>query len=182
MQVVCEATQCQAVGVQIAAFEALVKVMSLYYDYMQPYMERALFAVRIKKKKFYSFFFLLLFLPRFFCFFFSFSSPFLLGLLLSPFLFYLLFEIASEHIKPTIGCVSFLRSKGINGDYANIRVSATSKCSEFYFLGLTFLWSFLISSLRQSFFVLFRFHLLYSLFLSNPFFFLSSFLPSFSFR
>jgi importin subunit beta-1 len=45
MQVVCEATQNQAVEVQAAAFETLVRVMSLYYDKMSYYMERALFGV-----------------------------------------------------------------------------------------------------------------------------------------
>lgn len=45
MQVVCEATQNPAVLVQVSAFEALVKIMSLYYDKMSYYMERALFGV-----------------------------------------------------------------------------------------------------------------------------------------
>jgi len=45
MQVVCEATQCQYPLVQVAAFEVLVRIMSIYYEHMQPYMERALFAV-----------------------------------------------------------------------------------------------------------------------------------------
>ena len=45
MQVVCEATQNQAVEVQAAAFETLVRIMSLYYDKMSYYMERALFGV-----------------------------------------------------------------------------------------------------------------------------------------
>ncbi len=47
MQVVCEATQNQTVAVQVAAFETLVKIMSLYYDKMSFYLERALFGVRI---------------------------------------------------------------------------------------------------------------------------------------
>jgi len=47
MQVVCEATQNQAVEVQAAAFETLVRIMSLYYDKMSYYMERALFGVRL---------------------------------------------------------------------------------------------------------------------------------------
>ena len=47
MQVVCEATQSPDLNVQIAAFECLVRIMSLYYDKMGPYMPRALFGVRI---------------------------------------------------------------------------------------------------------------------------------------
>lgn len=46
MQVVCEATQNASVPVQVGAFECLVKIMSLYYDKMNYYMERALFGVR----------------------------------------------------------------------------------------------------------------------------------------
>ena len=45
MQVVCEATQNASVPVQVGAFECLVKIMSLYYDKMNYYMERALFGV-----------------------------------------------------------------------------------------------------------------------------------------
>lgn len=45
MQVVCEATQNPSVPVQVAAFECLVRIMSLYYDKMGFYMERALFGV-----------------------------------------------------------------------------------------------------------------------------------------
>lgn len=45
MQVVCEATQNPSVLVQVAAFETLVRIMSLYYDKMAYYMERALFGV-----------------------------------------------------------------------------------------------------------------------------------------
>lgn len=47
MQVVCEATQASDADVQIAAFECLVKIMSLFYDYMQFYMEKALFGVSL---------------------------------------------------------------------------------------------------------------------------------------
>lgn len=46
MQVVCEATQSSAVSVQVGAFECLVKIMTLYYEKMSFYMERALFGVR----------------------------------------------------------------------------------------------------------------------------------------
>jgi importin subunit beta-1 len=45
MQVVCEATQSPTVNVQVGAFECLVRIMSLYYDKMGFYMERALFGV-----------------------------------------------------------------------------------------------------------------------------------------
>lgn len=47
MQVVCEATQNGAIPVQIAAFECLVRIMSLYYEFMELYMERALFGLTI---------------------------------------------------------------------------------------------------------------------------------------
>jgi len=47
MQVVCEATQNQAVSVQVAAFECLVRIMSLYYDKMALYMEQALFGLTV---------------------------------------------------------------------------------------------------------------------------------------
>ena len=47
MQVVCEATQSGAIPVQVGAFECLVKIMSLYYDKMSYYMERALFGVSV---------------------------------------------------------------------------------------------------------------------------------------
>ncbi|KAG8835928.1 karyopherin beta [Serendipita sp. 399] len=47
MQVVCEATQNPTVMVQVAAFETLVRIMSLYYDKMSYYMERALFGLTV---------------------------------------------------------------------------------------------------------------------------------------
>lgn len=47
MQVVCEATQSTSSAVQVGAFECLVKIMHLYYDWMKMYMERALFGVRL---------------------------------------------------------------------------------------------------------------------------------------
>ena len=46
MQVVCEATQSQSMKVQVGAFECLVKIMTLYYQYMGIYMQQALFGVR----------------------------------------------------------------------------------------------------------------------------------------
>ncbi|KAL4253746.1 importin beta family protein [Abortiporus biennis] len=51
MQVVCEATQSPSVPVQIGAFECLVKIMTLYYDKMGFYMERALFGLTVMGMK-----------------------------------------------------------------------------------------------------------------------------------
>lgn len=45
MQVTCEATQCKDNQVKVAALQCLVKIVSLYYQYMEPYMGPALFAV-----------------------------------------------------------------------------------------------------------------------------------------
>ncbi|EAU87645.1 karyopherin Kap95 [Coprinopsis cinerea okayama7 len=47
MQVVCEATQNASVQVQVAAYECLVRIMSLYYDKMALYMEQALFGLTV---------------------------------------------------------------------------------------------------------------------------------------
>ena len=47
MQVVCEATQSLDTQVRVAALQCLVKIMSLYYQYMEQYMGPALFAVCI---------------------------------------------------------------------------------------------------------------------------------------
>ncbi|KAI7885662.1 ARM repeat-containing protein [Lichtheimia hyalospora FSU 10163] len=47
MQVVCEATQSESSDVQVTAFECLVRIMQLYYDKMQLYMEKALFGLTI---------------------------------------------------------------------------------------------------------------------------------------
>lgn len=47
MQVVCEATQSSTQRVQVLAFQCLVRIMSLYYDAMKFYMERALFGVSL---------------------------------------------------------------------------------------------------------------------------------------
>uniref|UniRef100_A0A4W3K026 Karyopherin (importin) beta 1 n=1 Tax=Callorhinchus milii TaxID=7868 RepID=A0A4W3K026_CALMI len=51
MQVVCEATQCPDTRVRVAALQNLVKVMSLYYQYMETYMGPALFAITIEAMK-----------------------------------------------------------------------------------------------------------------------------------
>jgi hypothetical protein len=48
MQVVCEATQSSNLKIQVAALQNLVKILTLYYDYMEYYMGPALFAVKKK--------------------------------------------------------------------------------------------------------------------------------------
>lgn len=47
MQVVCEATQSEQTEIQVASFACLVRIMNLYYDYMQFYMEKALFGLTV---------------------------------------------------------------------------------------------------------------------------------------
>lgn len=49
MEVVCEATQSSDTAVRVAALQCLVKIMSLYYQYMEPYMGQALFPVNLKQ-------------------------------------------------------------------------------------------------------------------------------------
>lgn len=51
MQVVCEASQCPDVRVKVAALQCLVKIMTLYYVYMEHYMGPALFAITIEAMK-----------------------------------------------------------------------------------------------------------------------------------
>lgn len=51
MQVVCEATQCPSTQVQVSALQCLVKIMSLYYQYMESYMGPALFAITLEGMK-----------------------------------------------------------------------------------------------------------------------------------
>lgn len=52
MQVVCEATQSQNTQVvRVAALQCLVKIMSLYYQYMEHYMGPALFAITMEAMK-----------------------------------------------------------------------------------------------------------------------------------
>lgn len=48
MQVVCETTQSQDIRVKVAALQCLVRIMSLYYQFMEQYMQ-ALFPVRRRK-------------------------------------------------------------------------------------------------------------------------------------
>jgi importin subunit beta-1 len=47
MQVICEATQSEEPRIQAAAFGCLNRIMSLYYDKMKFYMEKALFGLTI---------------------------------------------------------------------------------------------------------------------------------------
>uniref|UniRef100_H2ZAY2 Importin N-terminal domain-containing protein n=1 Tax=Ciona savignyi TaxID=51511 RepID=H2ZAY2_CIOSA len=51
MQVICEATQVEDTKVKVVALQCLVKIMSLYYKYMEPYMGPALFAITVEAKK-----------------------------------------------------------------------------------------------------------------------------------
>jgi len=51
MQVVCEATQSEAMQVKVAALQCLVKIMSLYYQFMEAYMGQALFAITLEAMK-----------------------------------------------------------------------------------------------------------------------------------
>ncbi|KAH3770842.1 importin subunit beta-1-like isoform X1 [Dreissena polymorpha] len=51
MQVVCEATQSDDTRVRVAALQCLVKIMSLYYVYMEHYMRPALFAITLEAMK-----------------------------------------------------------------------------------------------------------------------------------
>ncbi|XP_033101755.1 importin subunit beta-1-like [Anneissia japonica] len=51
MAQVCEATQCLDTRVKVAALQCLVKILSLYYKYMEDYMKAALFAITIEAMK-----------------------------------------------------------------------------------------------------------------------------------
>ena len=51
MQVVCEATQSTDVQVKVSALQCLVRIMSLYYQYMETYMGPALFAITLEAMK-----------------------------------------------------------------------------------------------------------------------------------
>lgn len=51
MQVVCEATQANDTDIQAAAFGCLCKIMSLFYAFMKPYMEQALYALTVETMK-----------------------------------------------------------------------------------------------------------------------------------
>lgn len=47
MEVVCEATQSTDTQIKVAALQCLVKILSLYYQYMEPYMPQALFPITL---------------------------------------------------------------------------------------------------------------------------------------
>lgn len=51
MQVICEATQIEDTKIRVAALQCLVKIMSLYYQYMETYMGPALFAISVEAMK-----------------------------------------------------------------------------------------------------------------------------------
>ncbi|XP_012229589.1 importin subunit beta-1 isoform X1 [Linepithema humile] len=51
MEVVCEATQSSNTQIRVAALQCLVKIMSLYYQYMEPYMAPALFPITLEAMK-----------------------------------------------------------------------------------------------------------------------------------
>merc|ERR1719242_2341938 len=51
MQVVCEATQSTECKVKVSALQCLVRIMSLYYQYMETYMGPALFAITLEAMK-----------------------------------------------------------------------------------------------------------------------------------
>lgn len=45
MQIICEATQSENSQIKVSALQNLVKIMNLYYEFMEAYMGQALFAV-----------------------------------------------------------------------------------------------------------------------------------------
>ncbi|XP_038219337.1 importin subunit beta-1 isoform X1 [Zerene cesonia] len=51
MEVVCEATQSPDMRINVAALQCLVKILSLYYQYMEPYMGQALFPITLEAMK-----------------------------------------------------------------------------------------------------------------------------------
>uniref|UniRef100_A0A8D9ACX1 Importin subunit beta-1 n=1 Tax=Cacopsylla melanoneura TaxID=428564 RepID=A0A8D9ACX1_9HEMI len=51
MEVVCEATQSPDTQIRVAALQCLVKIMSLYYQHMEPYMREALFPITLEAMK-----------------------------------------------------------------------------------------------------------------------------------
>ncbi|KAK0158712.1 hypothetical protein PV328_009686 [Microctonus aethiopoides] len=51
MEVVCEATQSHNSQIKVAALQCLVKIMSLYYQFMEPYMQPALFPITLAAMK-----------------------------------------------------------------------------------------------------------------------------------
>lgn len=51
MEVVCESTQSPDTQISVAALQCLVKILSLYYSYMEPYMAQALFPITLEAMK-----------------------------------------------------------------------------------------------------------------------------------
>lgn len=51
MEVVCESTQSPDSQISVAALQCLVKIMTLYYQYMEPYMAQALFPITLQAMK-----------------------------------------------------------------------------------------------------------------------------------
>lgn len=51
MEVVCESTQSPETQISVAALQCLVKILSLYYQYMEPYMAQALFPITLEAMK-----------------------------------------------------------------------------------------------------------------------------------
>lgn len=51
MEVVCEATQSTDTQICVAALQCLVKILTLYYQYMEPYMAQALFPITFEAMK-----------------------------------------------------------------------------------------------------------------------------------
>ncbi|XP_028037337.1 importin subunit beta-1 isoform X1 [Bombyx mandarina] len=51
MEVVCEATQSSDMRISVAALQCLVKILSLYYQHMEPYMGQALFPITLEAMK-----------------------------------------------------------------------------------------------------------------------------------
>jgi len=51
MEVVCESTQSQDTQIAVAALQCLVKILTLYYQYMEPYMAPALFPITLEAMK-----------------------------------------------------------------------------------------------------------------------------------
>ncbi|XP_034670181.1 importin subunit beta [Drosophila subobscura] len=51
MEVVCEATQSTDSQICVAALQCLVKIMTLYYQFMEPYMAQALFPITLEAMK-----------------------------------------------------------------------------------------------------------------------------------
>lgn len=51
MEVVCESTQSTETQISVAALQCLVKILTLYYIYMEPYMAQALFPITLEAMK-----------------------------------------------------------------------------------------------------------------------------------